>query len=64
MATSSIFANVHITTPEGAEKFLRALELSEKDPPIPRPTDTVFMTREESAEMVRRWAEKQKQGAK
>lgn len=37
MATSSIFANVHITTPEGAEKFLHALELSEKDPPIPEP---------------------------
>ena len=37
MATSSIFANVHITTPEGAERFVRALELSEKDPPIPEP---------------------------
>ncbi|MBR4823311.1 MAG: hypothetical protein IKZ86_00795 [Spirochaetaceae bacterium] len=37
MATSSIFANVHITTPEGAERFVKALELSEKDPPIPEP---------------------------
>ena len=37
MATSSIFANVHITTPEAAERFVRALELSEKDPPIPEP---------------------------
>ena len=44
MATSSIFANVHITTPEGAEKFVRALELSEKDPPIPRPKNTEFVT--------------------
>ena len=44
MATSSIFANVHITTPEAAERFVRALELSEKDPPIPPPADTIFMT--------------------
>ena len=44
MATSSIFANVHITTPEEAERFVRALELSEKDPPIPAPTDTIFET--------------------
>ena len=29
MATSSIFANVHITTPEAAERFVRALELSD-----------------------------------
>ena len=44
MATSSIFANVHITTPEAAKKFVHALELSEKDPPIPHPKNTIFMT--------------------
>ena len=38
MATSSIFASVNIDTPEKAERFARALELSEKDPPIPKPT--------------------------
>lgn len=44
MATSSIFANVHITTPEAAERFVRALELSEKAPSIQTPTDTIFET--------------------
>ena len=37
MATSSIFTSVHITTLEAAEQFAHALELSEKDPPIPEP---------------------------
>ena len=37
MATSSIFANVSITTSEAAEHFVSALELSEKDPPVPEP---------------------------
>ena len=56
MATSSIFANVHITTPEGAEKFVRALKLSEKDPPIPRPKNTVFVTdREEINHILEKW---------
>lgn len=31
MATSSIFANVKIDTPEKAEAFVAALEASEKD---------------------------------
>ena len=56
MATSSIFANVHITTPEGAEKFVRALELSEKDPPIPRPKNTVFVNdRAEINRILEKW---------
>ena len=32
MATSSIFHNVKIDTPEKAEAFVAALEASEKDP--------------------------------
>ena len=56
MATSSIFANVHITTPEAAERFVRALELSEKDPPIKTPTDTEFITdRAEINRILEKW---------
>lgn len=61
MATSSIFANVHITTPEAAERFVRALELAEKDPPIPRPKNSRLITdRAEINRILEAWAEEQR----
>ncbi|MBR1860627.1 MAG: hypothetical protein IJ796_02020 [Lachnospiraceae bacterium] len=52
MATSSIFHNVRIDTPEKAEAFVSALEASEKEPWV-RVSDSRIYTVETNPDVIR-----------
>ncbi|MBO6310644.1 MAG: hypothetical protein J6N70_17750 [Oribacterium sp.] len=53
MATSSIFHNVKIDTPEKAEAFVAALEASEKEPWV-RVSGSERYTAETNPDVIRR----------